>query len=142
MSYLLDTNVVSEAFRPRRNVEVEGWFERTPRNRIFVSSVTKAELLFGLAIMPSGRRQLQLSEAMYKFLSRELRTEILPFGTREAELYAEIGSHRRALGRPISQFDAQIAAIARSHGFAVVTRNVADFEDCGIEVINPREAHA
>lgn len=142
MSYLLDTNIVSEAFRPQRNLEVEGWFERTPRNRIFVSSVTKAELLFGLAIMPQGRRQLELSEAMYKFLSHELRTEVLPFGTREAELFAEIGSHRRAKGRPISQFDAQIAAIARSHDFAIVTRNTRDFEHCGVELINPWDNQA
>lgn len=142
MSYLLDTNIVSEAFRPQRNVEIEGWFERTPRSRIFVSSVTKAELLFGLAIMPSGRRQLELSDAIYKFLSHELRTGILSFGTREAEMFAEIGSHRRARGRPISQFDAQIAAIARSHNLAIITRNVRDFEHCGVEVINPWQPSA
>ncbi len=137
MSYLLDTNIVSEAFRPHRNAEVESWFKRTPRNRIFVSSVTKAELLFGLAIMSAGRRRLELSEAMFKFLSYELKTEVLPFGSREAELFAEIGSHRRAKGRPISQFDAQIAAVARSHGLSVVTRNVRDFDDCGVEIIDP-----
>lgn len=138
--FLLDTNVLSEMLKPERHIGVERWFAGIPKDQLFVSSATKAELLFGLAIMDTGRRKLALADVMWKFFSRELRTEILPFGSRESEIYADIASHRRSIGRPIREFDAQIASIARSRRLAVVTRNVRDFEHCGVELINPWEA--
>jgi len=87
--------------------------------------------------MPYGRRKIALGAVIEAFFSRWLKTEILPFGSQEAEAYAEITAQRRKAGRPIKEFDAQIAAIARVRRFAVATRNVADFEHCGIEIINP-----
>ena len=135
--FLLDTNVISEMFRPARHAGVQQWFATHPKDRLFVSSISKAELLFGLAVMQTGRRKLALADVMWNFFSRELRTDILSFGSKEAEFFAEIAANRRSIGRPISEFDAQIAAIARSHQFAVITRNVSDFEHCCIDVINP-----
>lgn len=134
---LLDTNVVSETLRPLRSRNVSDWFASTRREELFVSSVTKAELLLGLAIMPAGRRKMELATVIWRFLAQELRTEVLEFGSREAEHYAEIASERRTAGRPIGQSDAQIAAIARARGLSIATRNVRDFEGCGIVVVNP-----
>ena len=134
---LLDTNVVSGAFRPTREPVVERWFNSVDRNSLYVSAITKAELLYGLAIMPAGRRKLDLAEVIWRFLVQEMRTEILQFGSVEAEYFAEIATIRRDKGRPISQSDAQIAAIARARGFTVATRNVRDFEECGVEIVNP-----
>lgn len=142
MTHLLDTNVVSEAFRPRMHPAVRSWFDRADRSGIFLSSITKAELLFGLAIMPSGQRKVQLAGVIWRFLAQEMRTEVLAFGSPEAEHYAEIAARRRAAGRPIIQSDAQIAAIARARKLSVVTRNVRDFEDCGVDIVNPWEAGA
>jgi toxin FitB len=140
--HLLDTNVVSEAFRPRMHPAVKSWFDRTDRNGLFLSSITKAELLYGLAIMPSGRRKVQLAGVIWRFLAQEMRTEVLAFGSQEAEHYAEIAAQRRVSGRPIIQSDAQIAAIARVRKFSVVTRKVRDFEGCGIDIVNPWESAA
>jgi toxin FitB len=134
---LLDTNVVSEAFRTQRHPAVQAWFDTTSRDELYLSSITKAELLFGLAIMPAGKRKVELAGIIWRFLAEEMRTGVLEFGSVEAEHYAEIAASRRGSGRPISQSDAQIAAIARAGGFALVTRNVGDFEDCGIDIINP-----
>ena len=136
---VLDTNVVSEAFKPARNPAVESWFGSVERASLYLSSVSKAELLHGLALMPAGKRKVDLANVIWSFLAEELHTEILPFGSVDAEHYAEILALRRRKGQPMSQTDAQIAAIARSRGFAVATRNVRDFSDCGIAVVNPWE---
>ncbi len=137
--FLLDTNVVSEAMRPAPNAVVEAWFARIERSSLFLSSISKAELLHGLALMPVGKRKIEVAAVIWRFLAEELRTDILAFGTAEAEHYAEILALRRGRGRPMSQSDAQIAAIARSRGLALATRNVRDFEDCGVEIVNPWE---
>ncbi|WP_127520557.1 type II toxin-antitoxin system VapC family toxin [Mesorhizobium sp. Z1-4] len=134
---LLDTNVVSGMFSPAREPAVESWFGSVDRNTLFLSAITKAELLYGLAIMPAGKRRLELAEVIWRFLAREMGNEILEFGSVEAEHFADIAATRREKGRPISQFDAQIAAIARARGFTVATRNVRDFEECGVEIVNP-----
>jgi toxin FitB len=116
--FLLDTNVVSEALKPSRNQAVEAWFNVTDRGIIYLSSITKAELLYGLAVMPVGKRKLDLANVLWLFLAHEMHTDVLEFGSVEAEHYAEIAATRRGKGRPISQSDAQIAAIARPRGFA------------------------
>ena len=116
---------------------VRQWFGRYDPLRIWVSSVTRAELLYGQHCMPDGRRKETLGRMIADFFERTLRTEVLGFEGADAPFFALIGSQRRAMGRPISQFDNQIAAIARRRGLAVATRNVSDFADCGIEVVNP-----
>jgi len=140
--FVLDTNVISESFRPRPDPGVAAWMSAVIPENIFVTSPSKAELLLGLAYMPAGRRKAEFGLVIGAFFSRWLKTPVLPFGTLEAEAYAGIVADRRRIGRPVAQFDAQIAAITKTRGFAIVTRNVRDFEHCGVEIINPWEAAA
>ncbi len=105
----------------------------------FVTSVSKAESLLGLALMPDDKRKQLLGDIMQTFFGERLQTPALAFGDLEAVAFAELVSVRRRRGLRIGEFDAQIAAIAKTHGFAVATRNVSDFEHCGVEIINPWE---
>jgi predicted nucleic acid-binding protein len=135
--FILDTNIISETFRSRPDPNVAAWMGSLVAAEVYVTAPSKAELLVGLAFMPDGRRRAALGTVIETFFLKWLQTPVLAFGSMEAEAYAEMVAGRRRLGRPISAFDAQIAAIARIRDFAVVTRNVRDFEHCGIEVINP-----
>jgi len=135
--YVLDTNVVSEIFRPVPDPSVEAWLEASEPSKLYVTAITKAESLTGLARMPEGRRKQLLHAAIYAFFEKRMKTPVLAFDSREAEYFAEIVAGRYRRGLPIGEFDAQIAAIARSYAFAIVTRNVADFEHCGIDIIDP-----
>jgi predicted nucleic acid-binding protein len=134
---ILDTNVVSETMSATRSEIVRDWFDRFDPSDFWVTSVTRAELLFGVESLPAGRKRDGLGLLIQHFFANTLKNDVLPFGARDAEHYASIAAARRRIGRPIDAFDAQIAAIARSHGFAVATRNVRDFTDCGINVVNP-----
>lgn len=137
---VLDTNIVTELFRPSPAPAVVDWYMRQSPADFFVTAITKAECLLGVELMPVGRRRDALAFAMATFFNDRLATPILPFGNMEAEYFAEIVARRSAFGRRIGEFDAQIAAITRTHGFSIVTRNVRDFDDCGVQVINPWEA--
>ena len=110
-----------------------------PMDDLFVSSVTKAEMLYGVALLPDGNRKQALASVIERFL-RELLNPVESFDERDAVEYARISAHRSRMGRRIRELDAQIAAMARARGFAVATRNVNDFEHCGVEIINPWEA--
>jgi hypothetical protein len=99
--------------------------------------VTKAELLYGVELLPKGRRRFALHAAITRILTELLSDRILPFDSDAAEVYSRIAASRRAIGRPISEADAQIAAIVHSRGAALATRNARDFEHCGIKVLNP-----
>ena len=134
---ILDTNVVSELLRPAPAVQVETWLAAQDGAMVFFTSVGEAEIRYGLAIMPVGRRQAALSKAIEAILEEDFRDRILNFDRAAALAYAAIAAERRAVGRPISQFDCQIAAIARASLAAVATRNTDDFEGCGITVIDP-----
>ena len=136
---VLDTNVVSELFRPSPAPAVVSWYMAQFPEDLFVTAITKAESLLGIALMPAGRRREGLASAVRAFYDDRLVTPVLSFGPVEAEHFVEIVFRRRSAGRRIGEFDAQIAAIARSHGFAIVTRNVDDFDGCGIEIVNPWE---
>ncbi len=134
---ILDTNVISEILRPEPNQTVVTWFESQPRHQLFTTAVTQAEILYGITLLPKGSRRQKPLEVAQLIFEEDLESRILPFDGDAATHYAEIGAARRSSGRPISQFDAMIASIARLHGAKIVTRNTSDFEDCGIEVINP-----
>lgn len=134
---LLDTNVLSEVLRPLPDVRVQRWLDSQPDAILFTSAVTEAELCLGVALMPLGRRRTALAVAIRTILADDFTGRILPFDSPAAATFAEIAASRRQAGRPISQSDAQIAAIARSRGAVVATRNVADFNGCGIELVNP-----
>lgn len=132
---LLDTNVISEVTRPEPNRSVARWMRGMPRAALVTSVVVQAELLYGLAIMPDGRkRRLRLAqiEAVFATIGT-----ILPLNADAAAVYSEIASQRRAAGRPLPGFDGLIAATARVAGAAIATRDVADFEGCGVELVDP-----
>ncbi len=134
---ILDTNVVSEQARPRPNPVVIQWIADQPRANLFITAVTEAELRYGIALMPAGERRETLEHQTEKMLRKDFAGKILPFDSAAAQAYPEIAVSRRRAGRPIKQHDCQIAAIARVHNAIVATRNVTDFTDCGVELINP-----
>ncbi len=132
---VLDTNVLSELLRPRPQAEVVKWFGRQPPALLRVTAIAQAEMLYGARLLPEPRRAA-LTETI-RALIAEFGGCLLHFDSNAAEAHAGIAAHRRALGRPISPFDAQIAAIALVADAAIATRNVADFSDCGVALINP-----
>ncbi len=134
---LLDTNVVSELMRPVPAAAVERWLAAKASSAVFLSAVTEAELRYGVAMLPEGKRRLALADALEALLQEDFRGRILAFDSAAAILYAEIAAGRRRAGRPISEADAQIAAIARSRGAGLATRNLADFAGCGIDLVDP-----
>ncbi len=134
---VLDTNVVSELMRDSPQQTVLAWFGVQPAGSLFVTTVTEAEILAGIALLPYGRRRRGLSEAAARVFTTLFAGRILVFDSDAANIYAEIFAQRHAAGRPISQADCQIAAIARSREAAIATRNVTDFERVGVELIDP-----
>ena len=104
---------------------------------VFTTTITQAEVLFGIARLPSSKRRTRSMLAIEKLFADEFEGRILSFDEDAAREFARIATAREATGRPISQFDAMIAAIARSHRAAVATRNTADFEQCGMQLIDP-----
>lgn len=134
---VLDTNVVSELMKSEPAVAVADWIARQPATSLYTTSVTQAEILNGIMLLPSGKRRTALEAAAEAMFQEDFGGRVLPFGGDAARAYAQIAVQRRRAGRPISQFDAQIAAIARSARAAIATRNVGDYEGCGIAVLNP-----
>lgn len=139
---VLDTNVLSELLAPNPSPAVVSWLAAQPAAAVFTTAVTEAEILYGLALLPDGRRRQALEAAVRPVFSEDLAGRVLAFDREAAASYAAIAARRRAIGRPISQFDAQIAAIAVSRGASIATRNVADFAETGAPVINPWDFRA
>jgi predicted nucleic acid-binding protein len=137
---LLDTNVLSELMKPAPAEGVMRWMAAQPATSLYTTSITQAEILHGVMLLPPGRRRNAIEAAAETMFSEDFGGRILPFGSDAAHPYARIATERRRAGRPISHFDAQIAAIARSAGAAIATRNVTDYYDCGVKVINPWDA--
>ncbi|MFK4260159.1 type II toxin-antitoxin system VapC family toxin [Agrobacterium tumefaciens] len=134
---ILDTNVLSELLTPTPSKIVIEWLAAQHPPSVFTTAVTEAEILYGLRLLPEGRRRRDLEAAISPIFAEDLSGRVLPFDRDAADLYAIIATRRRSAGRPISQFDAQIAAIALSRGASVATRNVSDFEGVGVSIINP-----
>jgi toxin FitB len=135
--FLIDTNVISELMRATPAPSVLNWFSTQDPSTLYLSAVTEAELRTGIAILPAGQRREGLRAALDATIAEDFERRILPFDTVAAKTYAEIASMRRAAGRPIADADCQIAAIARASGAIVATRNLRDFEGCGVDLVNP-----
>jgi toxin FitB len=134
---VLDTNVLSEVFKPGPFPEVLSWLAAQEPSSVFTTTITQAELLYGVESLPPGKRRTRLVASAEGILNEEFEGRTLPFDEQAARRFARIVVARDALGRPISQFDAMIAAIARSRHAAVATRDTADFDHCGIRIIDP-----
>lgn len=136
---VLDTNVVSELMKPKGSSVVRQWVAAIPINNLFTTTITQAEIFYGIALLPLGKRQNELTQAAQLMFAEDFGGRVLPFDETAAIAFAEIAAKRRQMGKPISQADAQIASICYSRQATLITRNISDFEDCGIAIINPWE---
>ncbi|WP_158843171.1 type II toxin-antitoxin system VapC family toxin [Saccharothrix deserti] len=134
---VLDTNVVSELMRQVPDDGVVRWVDRYPAEDVFITAVTAAELAYGVARLPEGQRKTVLAARISDLLAEDFQDQILPFDSVAADYYGEIAATREANGHPISMADAQIAAICRHYAACLATRNIKDFVDTGIKVLNP-----
>jgi len=133
---ILDTNVVSELMRPDPAPVVASWVRERDRRELRTTVITVAEVRYGIARLPDGRRKQVLLDAADEIFAT-FDDQVLPVDEAAAEHYAAIASRRDRAGKPISGFDALIAAVCRAHGAVLATRNVPDFDGIGIEVIDP-----
>jgi len=134
---VLDTNVLSELWRPRPSAGAITWLRAQPAPALFTTAINEAEIFYGIELLPTGKRRRDLELLARTVFDQDFLGRILPFDSTAAREYAEIAAARRRAGRPITEADAQIAAIARSRGAAIATRNSADFVDCGVTVLSP-----
>ncbi len=137
MNILLDTNVLSESMRTQPHQTVMNWLAVQRPERLFVATITQAEMLLGARLLPASKRQRALEEKLALLFDEDFAGRVLPFDSDSARHYAEIVANRKEAGRPLQPLDAQIAAVAFARGLSVATRNVRDFADCGVTVINP-----
>ena len=136
---VLDTNVVSEMMKPSPKPSLVDWLNRQETATLYLSTITLAEIGYGLHAMPDGQRRRSLEDRFEEFIAEGFDQRILGFDRVSACAYGELMGRRKTLGRPMSILDGQIASIARANRFAIATRNVHDFEECGVSLINPFE---
>lgn len=134
---VLDTNVVSELMHTAPEPAVLRWFRGQVSQELVVTAITIAEILYGIEILPAGKRRDALHAGAQKMFGVVLADRTAPFDDSAARIFPVIVAERRRLGRPIEKMDAQIAAIARSRAATLATRNIEDFEDCGLGLVNP-----
>ena len=137
---LLDTNVVSEVMKTRPVEAVVAWLNEQDSEKLHVSAITIGEIAYGLRILPDGKRRSGLRERFERFVTLAFDQRVLAYDESAARIYGDLMGDREELGLPMSVPGGQIAAIARVNHLAVATRNVLDFEHCGVDVLNPFEA--
>ena len=135
---IVDTNVLSELVRPVPSVSVMAWARAQDPETIFTTTICEAEMLYGIAIMPDGRNRTALARAVQAMLGTVLAGRVLPFDRSAAFQYADWAAVCRRSGRTAGMADLQIAAIARARGAtSIATRNLKDFADCGVPLVDP-----
>jgi Predicted nucleic acid-binding protein, contains PIN domain len=134
---VLDSNVVSELMRSQPEPRVLAWVDAQQPRQLVITAVTAAELRYGVARLPCGRRRTRLAADLEALITEDFAQRVLPFTVESSAEYADVVDGRDRVGRPISTSDAQIAAICRTRDAALATRNTADFEGCGVELIDP-----
>jgi predicted nucleic acid-binding protein len=137
---LLDTNVISEPWKPVPDGAVVAWMDAQVLETLFLSAITIAELRFGIAAMPLGKRQTILRDRLEGEVLPLLAERILPFGVATSQFYSELMARARVSGKAIGKADGYIAATAAANGLAVATRDTSPFEAAGLKVINPWSA--
>ncbi|BAF89837.1 plasmid stabilization protein [Azorhizobium caulinodans ORS 571] len=133
---LLDTNVISEAMKPAPEDNVRAWLDEQAAETLYLSSVTIAELLYGIGALPAGKRKDRLTEALDGVMEL-FADRVLPFDVAAARRYADLAVQARTAGKGFPTPDGYIAAIAASRGFTVATRDTSAFDAAGVVVINP-----
>ena len=136
---VLDTHIISEAMKPEPHATVQVWLNNQVAETLYISSVTLAELLYGIAALPVGKRKELLAQALDGLMGL-FRDRVLPFDVDAARHYAELAVTARSCGRGFPTPDGYIAAIAASRGFIVASRDTAPYEAAGVSVVNPWEA--
>jgi predicted nucleic acid-binding protein len=134
---VLDTNVISELARQVPDPGVLSWLDSFEASEVATTAITAAELRYGVARLPGGRRKRELAVVIRGILAEDFHGRVLPFDERASVRYAEVVTGREQIGKPIGVADAQIAAICRDLGATLATRNIPDFEEAGIELVNP-----
>jgi hypothetical protein len=134
---VLDTNVISELARRMPDPGVLSWLDSLEISDVATTAVTAAELRYGIGRLPDGRRKQELTVVIRGILTEDFHGRVLPFDEHSSVQYADIVTGRERNGRPIGVADAQIAAICRDLGATLATRNTADFEETGVELIDP-----
>ena len=134
---IVDTNVISEIMQLVPSPRVLGWWSQHRSTELFTSAITMAEILYGIELLPKGKRHDRLLTEAEVVFAQDFFGRILPFDEEAARAFAEIAAARRGRGQPNAELDAQIAAIARSRKATLATRNISDFEDCGVRLVNP-----
>lgn len=134
---VLDTNVISELMRPQPHAAVLTWVSAQPRDLLYTTSINRAEILYGIAALPAGRRRDGFAALVEAMFAEDFAGRVLPFDARAAPLYAQLVTERRQAGTPIEGFDALIAAATLAAGGSIATRDASGFEGCGLTVINP-----
>ncbi len=139
---VLDTNVLSELLRSNPDPAVLRWVGTQAATQLWTTAITRAEMLYGVCLLPSGQRRQQLQTAVTALFDEDFTGRVLPFDNMAADCFASIAANRKRVGRPISQFDAQIAAITLANDGQLATRNSRDFEHCGLQLIDPWQVPA
>lgn len=134
---VLDTNVLSELMRSEPSSLVLRWMDGQSPAGLYTTSLSEAEILHGVALLPEGKRRQAIAAAARAMFEEDFASRVLPFGSAAARAYAALAAARRRAGRPIATMDAQIAAVTAAAGARLATRNVADFDGCGVDVIDP-----
>lgn len=135
---VLDTNVLSEIMAASPSEAALAWVSGRRRvDTLFITTITVAEILYGIELLAPGKRRDKLSAEAEAMFAEDFAGRILAFDEHAARLFSQIAAERRRRGRPIAALDAQIAAIAQVHGALLATRNIADFEGCGLRLVNP-----
>ncbi len=135
--YVLDTNVLSEVIKETPAAAVAAWLEACPVDWVFTTVICQSELLHGVRRLPASRRRDRLQAALGSLFSQVLAGRVLAFGEAAASAYADLRIARERAGRPVAQEDGMIAAIAKTAGAAIVTRDEMGFAGCGVPIINP-----
>ena len=134
---LLDTNVVSEPLKASCDKSVLSWIDEQVIETLYLSTISLAELRFGIAVLPEGKRRDTLISSLERQVLPLFVGRILLFDERASQAYATLRARARTAGQAIATADGYIAAIAAAHGFAVATRDTSPFEAVGLKVINP-----
>lgn len=137
---VVDTNVLSELMRERPAASVMRWLGAQPAVNLYTTSITQAEILYGVRSLPAGKRRTVLEAQAEAMFREDFAGRVLAFGSDAARAFAVLASERKRVGCPIAQSDAQIAAIVRATRASLATRNVGDFDKCGIDVVDPWSA--